>query len=394
MSKERLIKEIFSDYNSANNINESKISSIDLYKNTNKLEMSLFSNEYIEIKDIWDFEKYLKNRFNIEYIMINMKYDENTKVKGIKEEWRNITCFMAHKFPITKAILTNSELEINQNQLDIKMQVKGADFLTARGVDKELRNVVKGLFNKEYKINFIEDLEKCEVMNMYEEKSKRTEKLAIEKLMEQNEFVKEVEEEKNNVDTNNVVSKEVKEEIEEEKSPLILGRSLNIKDELTKVQDITVDSGKIALEGEIINIDSRELKNGKFLVLFDLYDGTSTITCKSFVEANKAKQVIDRIKSAKGVKIAGTAQFDPYAKELGVISNVIVETAGRKKVTRKDLAEVKRVELHMHTQMSQMDGMTSAKDLIKRAMSWGMKSIAITDHGVVQAFPEAHKLLR
>lgn len=394
MSKERLIKEIFSDYNSANNINESKISSIDLYKNTNKLEMSLFSNEYIEIKDIWDFEKYLKNRFNIEYIMINMKYNENTKVKGIKEEWRNITCFMAHKFPITKAILTNSELEINQNQLDIKMQVKGADFLTARGVDKELRNVVKGLFNKEYKINFIEDLEKCEVMNMYEEKSKRTEKLAIEKLMEQNEFVKEVEEEKNNVDTNNVVSKEVKEEIEEEKSPLILGRSLNIKDELTKVQDITVDSGKIALEGEIINIDSRELKNGKFLVLFDLYDGTSTITCKSFVEANKAKQVIDRIKSAKGVKIAGTAQFDPYAKELGVISNVIVETAGRKKVTRKDLAEVKRVELHMHTQMSQMDGMTSAKDLIKRAMSWGMKSIAITDHGVVQAFPEAHKLLR
>ena len=394
MSKERLIKEIFSDYNSANNINESKISSIDLYKNTNKLEMSLFSNEYIEIKDIWDFEKYLKNRFNIEYIMINMKYNENTKVKGIKEEWRNITCFMAHKFPITKAILTNSELEINQNQLDIKMQVKCADFLTARGVDKELRNVVKGLFNKEYKINFIEDLEKCEVMNMYEEKSKRTEKLAIEKLMEQNEFVKEVEEEKNNVDTNNVVSKEVKEEIEEEKSPLILGRSLNIKDELTKVQDITVDSGKIALEGEIINIDSRELKNGKFLVLFDLYDGTSTITCKSFVEANKAKQVIDRIKSAKGVKIAGTAQFDPYAKELGVISNVIVETAGRKKVTRKDLAEVKRVELHMHTQMSQMDGMTSAKDLIKRAMSWGMKSIAITDHGVVQAFPEAHKLLR
>ena len=107
----------------------------------------------------------------------------------------------------------------------------------------------------------------------------------------------------------------------------------------------------------------------------------------------KVKDVMGRLKGAKGIKLEGTAQFDPFAKEIGVIANTVIETPGRKKDKRMDNAQEKRVELHMHTQMSQMDGITACQDLIKRAMSWGMKSIAITDHGVVQAFPDAHKLL-
>ena len=123
---------------------------------------------------------------------------------------------------------------------------------------------------------------------------------------------------------------------------------------------------------------------------FDLYDGTSTITCKAFLEKEK---VMGRVKNAKAIKIAGTAQMDSFSHEQTVMAYTILEIEPPKKEIRMDNAEEKRVELHMHTKMSQMDGMTSATDLIKRAMKWGMKSIAITDHGVVQAFPEAHKLL-
>jgi DNA polymerase-3 subunit alpha (Gram-positive type) len=112
------------------------------------------------------------------------------------------------------------------------------------------------------------------------------------------------------------------------------------------------------------------------------------------VPKEKADKVIERIKNAKGVRVDGTAQYDSFSKEIGIIGNTILETQGIKKEKRMDEAKEKRVELHMHTQMSQMDAVTPCVDLIKKAVSWGWKSIAITDHGVVQAFPDAHKYLQ
>ena len=173
-----------------------------------------------------------------------------------------------------------------------------------------------------------------------------------------------------------------------------MGKTTNIKADLIKIADISVDTDRLCIEGDRIGeIESRELKSGKFLIAFKVYDGSSTMVCKSFVTAEQAKTVESRLKNAKGVKIEGNAKYDPFAKEIGVIANVILETAGRKKEKRMDNAKEKRVELHMHTQMSQMDGVTACEDLLKRAVSWGWKSIAITDHGVVQAFPDAHKYL-
>ncbi len=181
----------------------------------------------------------------------------------------------------------------------------------------------------------------------------------------------------------------------EENTPLIYGRNQNLKTNIIKIEDISPEDDMAAISGEILSgtIEERELKSGKFLVSFNVYDGTSTISCKIFLKPEEKAKVIERLNKAKGVKLEGKSGISNFTHELEIMANVVIETDGIKKQVRQDLAEIKRVELHMHTQMSQMDAMTSATDLIKRAMKWGWKSIAITDHGVVQAFPEAHKLL-
>ena len=180
---------------------------------------------------------------------------------------------------------------------------------------------------------------------------------------------------------------------EDDSSPLILGMNPEIKEPLVKIQDLGVESGSVCIDGEVIAMEDRELKGGKILLSLSIYDGTSTMTCKAFLTKDNSKKVIGKIKDAKGIKLAGKAGMDTFSNEITIMANTIVTSNGIKRTTRMDNSEVKRVELHMHTQMSQMDAVTPAKDLIKRAMKWGMKSIAITDHGVVQAFPDAHKML-
>ena len=158
----------------------------------------------------------------------------------------------------------------------------------------------------------------------------------------------------------------------------------------TKIIDLAQESPFVIINGQISNFDSRETKSGNLIVSFDIYDGTSTINCKAFLKPEEFAEAKPKLKGAKAVRVVGTYEYNNFSKEFGVIADVIEETDYHKEV-RMDEAEEKRVELHMHTQMSQMDGVSSAKDLINRVMDWGHKAIAVTDHGVVQAFPDANK---
>ena len=159
---------------------------------------------------------------------------------------------------------------------------------------------------------------------------------------------------------------------------------------LVKIADLSPEQNEIILKGKISNYENRETKNGGFLISFDMYDGTSSINVKAFLKANEFSEVNPKMKSVKAVRIVGTYEYNNFSKEFGVIANSIEESTFEE-VKRMDNAEEKRVELHLHTQMSQMDAVTSATDLIKCAIRWGHKAIAITDHGVAQSFPEAKK---
>ena len=406
---DKVIKEIFKDYNSNSfELNEAKIGLINLYKKNNTIEIKIIAKRLIKVNDLLQFEKYLEKRFSVRGIEMRIEYSEEIQ-PNIIDEWQDIVNYIAYKHPLTKALLRDSTITIYNNNITVHLMLKSKEVLEARKFDQVLMNVLKNIYNLKVNVKFSEEVTP-EMMQRMKEQAEHYEREAIMQMQrEAEENAKEMENTVQNQSAKKNSKKNTKpkgEQIpavkesevppmaeppqEEEKTPLIYGRNLKIKETLSKIADLTVDSGNVLLDGEILNMDSRELKSGKTLVMFDLYDGSSTITCKAFSPGEKTKELMGRLKDAKGIKLVGTAQFDPFAKELGVIANTIIESTGIKKDSRKDEAKEKRVELHMHTQMSQMDAITSATDLLKRAAKWGMKSIAITDHGVVQAFPEAH----
>ena len=173
-----------------------------------------------------------------------------------------------------------------------------------------------------------------------------------------------------------------------ENPDVIYGRDFD--EEAMPIGDIIGDMGDVVIRGKIINTDEREIKNERTILFFDVTDFTDTITIKIFVQNEQIDEITSVMKEGAFVKIQGVASMDTFAHEL-----TINPIAGIKKipdftVSRMDTSARKRVELHCHTKMSDMDGVSEVKDIVRRAYEWGHPAIAITDHGVVQSFPDAN----
>ncbi|RII33767.1 DNA polymerase III subunit alpha [Clostridium chromiireducens] len=384
------VNEAFSDYESSGNINTAIIKSVTLRKRTKVLEMEISSDNYIEIGEIESFNKFIREKFDLSDSKITVKYTDGVTIRPIEEELKNIVYSMSNKYPALKAAVNNSEYEVIGNTINFNFKIPVSGFLKTMSYDKEINKVLKYMYDKQYNINFVDKINSEDLEKIEEDKRANEMKVLKEIKTTQSintpEMPKKVEENKQEVKAEGDVKKAGN-------AFLIVGRNPNIKDRIVKINDITPNEGRVAIEGEISNLEAKELRSGKTLVSFDLYDGSNSMTCKVFCKPGDDVEVLPRLKKAKGVRLAGNAGYSNFSHEVEFIANTIIEIEGRKRVQRMDNSEVKRVELHMHTQMSQMDAMSSASSLIKRAMSWGMKSIAITDHGVVQSFPEAHKLL-
>jgi len=173
------------------------------------------------------------------------------------------------------------------------------------------------------------------------------------------------------------------------KDPRILGKAITKKTN-TAISEISEMTSNVVICGQILKKtkEVREVRGGRVILTFDMYDGTSSVTCKRVFEGSEGGlSIADRIKDGKWYRVKGSGVYDKYARELMFMVNDLEEAEAPEEKT--DDAQVKRVELHLHTQMSSMDAMSSAKALISRAAKWGHKAIAITDHGVVQSFPDA-----
>ena len=172
---------------------------------------------------------------------------------------------------------------------------------------------------------------------------------------------------------------------------VLMGRDFD--QETTQILDLEGEGGEVCLRGQILSSDPkksgdfvvRELKNGKKLIMFDLTDFTETIKCKLFLTASQwEEELAPKLKIGQFIKLKGVPVMDSFDHELTIQSVNAMKIAPDFRQIRRDNAEEKRVELHCHTKMSELDGVTEGEDMLRRAYDWGMPGIAITDHGVVQ----------
>lgn len=289
--------------------------------------------------------------------------------------WGSIKTLVSQKSKICAGVIADAEWRVTEDKLQILVKHNMAYYLAQKHLDDAIANMIHTETGETLLVQFKnQKATEADRAALENNRKKKFEELSRQIITTQAEAVQE----KANAEVAAVSSSVSK--------GILLGKEINGANQ--KIIDTKILGENVIIEGSIYNIEPREIRGEKYIVSFDITDLSDSTTVKFFVKKSVFDaELSDKIKKGKYLRVQGEVQFDKYTKEIDIMAKNIMAAAAP--APRMDDAEEKRVELHLHTQMSSMDGVTPVKKYIERAIAWGHKAIAITDHGVVQAFPDA-----
>ena len=331
------------------------------------ISAELFAPSYLSVKKIGKAASDISELYGLQKLELQMSYP----VEAIDQvEHRDLVDVLCSFYPAARAILAGSQWEISPETVTVRLAANGKDQL--QPYLRHLQDQLKIWFSVSPQI-VLDAHGALDGEALFEQ----TEKIRREAMISVPAVQIASETKKAETKSNTPVADD-----------LIFGRPFS--GDATPMDNLDLDMYKVIVEGEVIAVNHRELKKrNAWVVSFDMTDRTSSVRINQFMEADKAKPILERIqKPGAWLKVQGKMTFDRYDNEMVMQPNSIMIGS---RPARKDTANEKRVELHLHTTMSSMDAITDVKKVVAQAAAWGHKAIAITDHGIAQAFPDALK---
>ena len=400
-----------------NEFEDAKVMKISGSNSSGYLYVSLECKRIMAIKDIRAMEKLLQSQvFRGKGLQVQIlesyKFSDTYPFENIFNLYKeNIEEMMMAEGNITLSVYKNSDVCLEENKIIIDTE----DSFIAVEKSKGIKKILLKIFNETFDYSIeVECKHTKEIVKKKEEQvfvpapsvpEGIIEEVpwAVEETVDDSKSIKKVEEEpKESKD-----SKETKTSNEEKKKPSLYDKAKKsykkipedpdifygrpFEGDTIPIADIQDEIGEVTIIGKVLAVDTREIRNEKTIVMFSITDFTDSIKTKIFVKNEELEDILANISKGKYLMLKGIAMYDTFDKEITIGSLRGIKKASDFTKLREDEYELKRVELHCHTKMSDMDGVSAAEDLVSTAKRWGHPAIAITDHGCVQAFPDAYK---
>ena len=384
------------------------------------IRIYLFSTHLLQKKKIYELEYSIKHQL-FDRSSIQVEILESYQLSGqytpenlMNEYYESILLELEQRSAVERSMFEHADCEFEDGVLNLKLQ----NSIVAEGKKDSIVNLLLEVFNNRFhvplsvKVGYLPPKKKSalefndlllqaevdEIIERNEALRKEKQKKAGESENGGNDSGKEKSPPVPKMPKEKRFGKEMKKPImrrdfrKSDDPNMIYGRDFD--DTPIELSQVVGEMGEITIRGKVISFDTREIRNEKTILMFAVTDFTDTITVKMFARNDQLPDLLGDIKKGSFLKVKGITTIDKFDGELTIGSVTGIRKIHDFTVSRKDLYPEKRVELHCHTKMSDMDGVSEVNDIVKRAHDWGHKAIAITDHGVVKAFPDANHFIQ